>query len=239
MSTLEEIRQMMREGKSGQEIAATLQQRGVPMHEIENAFSQAQIKEAVIAPSMPMPSGEDLVSTSPIPEPPRFDEKLSEEPPAYNLEPSMMQMPQGEQQQEVSAPYPSAPEVVPEPGQPYAEQYDYSQYAQPQISADTISEIAEQIVSEKLSKMRTKIDKVIDLKTTVEAKVSHLNERLQRIENIIDNLQMSILQKVGEYTINVADLKKELVETQKSFGALEQGKIGYHERKQHKVHKRK
>ena len=60
----------------------------------------------------------------------------------------------------------------------------------------------------------------------MEAKLVHLDERLQRIEKIIDRLQLSIIQKVGEYMINVSDLKKELIETQKSFKT-----VAYHPQK--------
>jgi UDP-glucose 4-epimerase len=50
--------------------------------------------------------------------------------------------------------------------------------------------------------------------------IEYIDERLSRIEKIIDRLQLSILQRVGEYVTNVEDIKKELVETQKSFKSL-------------------
>ena len=40
------------------------------------------------------------------------------------------------------------------------------------------------------------------------------------MEKIIDRLQLSILQKVGDYLTNVEDIKKELAETQKSFKSM-------------------
>jgi hypothetical protein len=85
---------------------------------------------------------------------------------------------------------------------------------------DAISEVAEQIVAEKLAPIRRAVEDTLDHRTTVEAKLTHLNERLKRIENIIDQLQLSILQKVGEYVTNVSDLKKEVIETQKSFKSM-------------------
>jgi hypothetical protein len=97
------------------------------------------------------------------------------------------------------------------------QQYDYQQQG---ISTDTIAEISEQILSEKMTEMRKHLEKTMDFKSTAEAKIDHIDERIKRIEKIIDTLQTSILRKVGDYVTNVEDIKKELVETQKSFTKL-------------------
>lgn len=99
------------------------------------------------------------------------------------------------------------------------EQY-YDPYAAQPQSADAISEVAEQIVAEKLAPIRRAVEDTLDHRSTIEAKLTHLNDRLRRIENIIDELQLSILQKVGQYVTDVSDLKKEVIETQKSFKTL-------------------
>lgn len=88
------------------------------------------------------------------------------------------------------------------------------------ISADTIAEIAEQTIAERMTKVREILEDAMDFKTTAESKLADLNERLKRIESTIDRLQLSILQKVGEYITNTEDIKKELQENQKSFKAL-------------------
>ncbi len=107
---------------------------------------------------------------------------------------------------------------------------NYQPY-QDAMGSDVISEIAEQVVSERVSGMQDKLERVIDIRTVLEARMGNLNERLRRLEKIIDTLQLSILQKVGEYVTDVKDLKKEHAETQKSFKVL-------HRRKSHahKVH---
>ena len=57
MGIIDEIEKMRQEGMSEQEIALSLQQRGVPFQQIENALSQSQIKEAVTSdPAVPLPS---------------------------------------------------------------------------------------------------------------------------------------------------------------------------------------
>ena len=64
------------------------------------------------------------------------------------------------------------------------------------------------------------MDEAISFRNEIETRVNGMDDRLKRIELIIDKLQMSVLEKVGEYVIDVSDIKKELVEMQKSFGAL-------------------
>lgn len=98
--------------------------------------------------------------------------------------------------------------------------YSNQQYSSYAPSTDTITEISEQIVSEKISKLKSEIDKLADFRATIENKLDFLDQRLKRIESTIDKLQLSILQKVGEYVNNVQDLKTNLDETQKSFKSL-------------------
>ncbi len=102
--------------------------------------------------------------------------------------------------------------------QQYA-QYDQGSYATP-TSSDTISEISEQIVSEKLSPIRDQLEKIIDMRNNFETRISHLDERLRRIESILDKLQMAILERVGDYASNLQSIKDEMIETQKSFKSL-------------------
>lgn len=208
MGTIDEIEKMRQEGIQEQEIVMALQQRGFSQQQIENALSQAQIKEAVTSdPAVPLPLS--------------YPQNLSPD----TLQASIMQSPQ-ESPPEAPAPgqeeWQEAPQQFQEaPPETYDSSYQqYPQYSQAPLSSDTITEIAEQVVSEKLSNIRNKLEKTIELKTETETKLTSLNERLQRIERIIDRLELSILQKVGEYAANVSDLKKELIETQKSFRAI-------------------
>ena len=108
---------------------------------------------------------------------------------------------------------------------PYgAEAYPMYQPYQEALSSDVITEISEQVVNERLSALQDKIEKIIDMRTIVEANMNNLNDRLKRMEKIIDQMQVSILKKVGEYLTDVQDVKKELEETQKSFVAVQRGK---------------
>ncbi len=222
MALLTDIKRMQEEGKTEQEIISTLRQQGISAREIIEALSQSKIKEAVSgvpeAPQpgyqqetlAPTPQGED--AAYPVQSQNAQSMQLSQEyVPAQPapMEPSTQYYPQPQQYQQQTAP----------PQEAYPE---YPQYPQAQggISPDTITEISEQVVSEKISPLRKDIEKIIDFKTTVDSKISYIDERLQRIEKIIDRLNLSIMQKVGDYMTNIDDIKKEIIETQKSFKTL-------------------
>lgn len=136
------------------------------------------------------------------------------------MSPSLMspaQAPQAQApQQEEQQPYPEY--------QSYAQQqqpYDGQQYAPSAgIGSDVITEIADQVVAEKLSPLLNAMDKILDMKSNVDSQLRYMDERLKRVEKVIDRLQLSVLQRVGEYVSNVEDIKQELQETQKTFKAL-------------------
>jgi len=142
------------------------------------------------------------------------------------MEPSMLQEQQDQQDQQGFQPSSPAPESIPGYQDYYQQQQRYQDYsqAQPAVSSDTISEISEQIVAEKFSIIKTELEKVIDFRNTVETKIQTIDDRLKQIEKIIERLQLSVLQKVGEYITNVDDIKKEVIETQKSIKSLVQEK---------------
>lgn len=214
MTVLNDIKGMQSEGKTEPEIISALKAQGVSAREITEALTQSRIKEAVSAPeagyesSTPMP-GQEM----PMPEQ------------SQEMNPSMAQ-PDYAQSGRADV----MPQYAPQESYAPAEQSQqaYQEYPQqPQmggISPDTITEISEQVVAEKLSPIRRDIEKVIDMKTTMDSKLEYFDERLKRIEKIIDRLQLSIMQKVGDYMTNIDDIKKEIVETQKSFKAMSDSK---------------
>lgn len=250
MSAIEEIRKMKQGGMTEQEIVDVFRQRGIPEQEIDDALSQSQIKEAVMA----SPQEGVLENEENIPTPPDYQGQENF-PVEETGAPMMNQEQYPAEAMGMAVPQPSGEEVVgpysPEENYPqdasmaysqgaYPQTYGYQQqYSQGGVSADTISEIAEQVVSEKLTNIREKLEKATDLKTKSETELANIDERLQRIEKIIDRLQLSILQKVGEYGANVSDLKKEVIETQKSFTAITKhhGKSGEHHHEKSEEHK--
>lgn len=115
----------------------------------------------------------------------------------------------------------TAPSAVQEYA-PYQQEQssDEQSYYNQALTTDTIAEIAEQVIAERLTKTQQSLDKLTGFKATTEGQLESLNERLKRIELIIDKLQLALLQRVGEFGTAVEDVKKELIENQKTFKAL-------------------
>jgi predicted transcriptional regulator len=243
MSTLEEVRNYQTQGLSEDQIIQSLRQKGTRYKDIVDALSQTKIRDAVEQPEeTPTPSS-DAGYTSQI----------------QGMEPSIMTSMSNQQESAIpQAPVPGAsysdqPYVnpqeyaVPAPGQEYAQypqQYDQQYANYPQASAmnpDIITEIAEQIVASRFSEIRKHLEKLTDMKSTLDSKVEYLDERLKRIEKIIDVLQTSVLRKVGDYVTNVQDIKSEMIETQKTFAKLvpqikDSMKTSHHTQQHHHEH---
>jgi hypothetical protein len=100
---------------------------------------------------------------------------------------------------------------------PQQEDYQGNQGYSPGGETETIVEIAEQVFIDKVQSIQKKIDLVSEFKTLSEVKIANLDERLSRIESIIDKLQISILEKVGSYGKSLENTKKEMEMMQDSF----------------------
>lgn len=238
MSTIDDMRQMQQQGMTEEQIVGAMQEKGLSYREISEALTQSKIKAAVEAPPTPggitQPSAQAEQNyfqqeTPPQQFAPEGTEYVQDQ--FQGMEQSIMQTPQPDQEyQQYSPQYTdySSPQRY--------EQYEYGGA----ISADTISEIAEQVLSERLNEIRKAIEKIIDFKTSVEVKTESMNERLKRLERIIDTLQDSVLKKVGDYVNDIADIKKELIETQKSFtkiaGIKREKQPAQHHQEHHSPH---
>ena len=202
MSLSEEIRSMEAQGIPQEEIVRILQNQGISLSEINNALSASKIKRAVSQESSSATeiAGEELQpSITSQQQPPVLQgEKIGEPSQAYSYE--------------QAAPSPSQ-------YQEYQQYPSYDQYSSG-VSADTINEIAEQVMLEKLIPLREKLEQALEFRNLIETKVNYIDERLKKIEQVISRLQASILQKVGDYMSNIEDIKNEMHETQKSFRYL-------------------
>ena len=219
--TIEEIKKMYGEGKTEEEIKNSLRQKGLSEIEVSSSISQAKIKEAVSGNAEDLSPPTSFQSNSAVAD--------------NNMYPSIMQPQEEQTEQSQNQETPNEqyyePQSYPDQQSPQYDSQQYSSQYQPyqsSVSPETISEIAEQIASEKISPISTKIENLISSKTTSESKIQNIQERLERIEKIIDRLQLSIIQKVGDYMNDVSDLKKELIETQKSFKALHKKTSKHH-----------
>lgn len=251
MSTLEDVKILQQQGMSEDQIITILQNQGVSYREISEALSQTKIKAAVEELPVPSELKPDQTPNQPTP--------LIQE--AFpGMQKSMLKPEFLEEQQEPQsvmaeeyAPVPSSSGYSEEYAgynqqQGYRQDYDAGYGYQPYeyetttVSPETITEISEQIISEKMTEIRKHLEKITDFKITIETKTEAIEERLKRIEKIIDSLQSSVLRKVGDYAANIEDIKGELIETQKSFTKLlpeMKKEIQKREHKPHKIHRAK
>lgn len=208
MTVLEEVKHMQQQGLGDEQIIQNMREKGADYKDIADALSQSRIKAAVeqpdndpssIYPGAPMPNSEE------------------------GMQPSIMNQPE----QEIMPPTPGGGYVsqgqqgyVVQQPQDYGTQYPEGYAPSYTASPDITTEIAEQVVAERLGELRKHLEKIADMKTTVEARIDYLDERLKRIEKMMDTLQTSVLRKVGDYVTNVEDIKRELIETQKTFAKM-------------------
>ncbi|HTZ41964.1 MAG TPA: hypothetical protein VMC07_02025 [Candidatus Omnitrophota bacterium] len=213
MGTLDQVMQMRRENHSDEEIISALRSQGVSPREINDALNHAQIKNAV---SDIMGDGNEMQAPSP--------QGMEEQ--NYN------EYPQQEQQYPQEQVYtPQQTQAYPQQGYPGYQGYGQDYYAQP-TNTDTIVEISSQVFDEKISDAVKKIDSFDEFKILTQAKIENMNERLKRIEEIIDKLQSAVLEKIGAYGSNIEGIRKEMSMMQDSFSKVVGQKIEKTERKE-------
>jgi len=237
---LERVIDMQKEGIDDIEISTKLQNEGIPLREIEDSLNQARVKNAVSPPDpgrgMPptsappmqpsaqpsqmgtpqvqgmqqsiMPdSGQGNGAPMPSATPPQAPapEAPTGPPPAPQMEPPPapapeVYPPQGQDQQQDYY-YPETPQAYPE-----------QDYYAPQggMDTETISEIAEQVATEKLNEFKAKTGDLVSFKNTIQERVEDIDDRLKRIESSIDKLQQAIIGKIGEFGESNAAIHKDL-----------------------------
>ena len=228
MGTLETIMQLRNQGKTDSQITEDLKQQGLAPKEIDESLSQSKIKSAL--------SDQDVMlqqpsqASQPI-QPPQATSELKTG--SAPMQPSIMQQTPGTypevQQpakptqpiQELSSFQPSTTPTQ-EPPQPESyknQDYQYPEYA-PETSIETINEIAEQILDEKTAQLKNQITSFTRFKEEIASEVLKLSERLSRIENTLNELQVAILRKIGDYGKDIKNIAKEMHSTQDSFSKI-------------------
>ena len=212
MATLDRITEMQQQNKSEAEITTQLQNEGIPPAEISDALSQAKIKQAVSPPEQPaqempdapLPQGMQASMMSGGPG------QAAAQPPAPAQTQPPAPAPPQEQEQEYTAPAPPQPEE--DYYQPTPQAYSEQDYYAPQGSMDTetISEIAEQVATEKLENYKTKVGDMVSFKNQIQDKVDDIDDRLKRIENSIQQLQQAVIGKMAEFGESSAMIHKDL-----------------------------
>jgi uncharacterized protein YukE len=211
MATLDKIIEMQKKGIADAEISTQLQQEGINPQEINDSLNQAKIKNAVSPPEGGV-GVEEGMQASVMP-----DDGTS----------SAAAMPDQQAPMEQPAPGPEvyppqevpgapAPEYQGQPQEEYYAQtpqaYGGQDYYAPQggMDTETISEIAEQVASDKMEEFQKKTGDIAAFKSSIQDKVDDIDDRLKRIESSIDKLQQAVIGKIGEFGESSALIHKDL-----------------------------
>ncbi len=215
MGVLDQITLMRNQGQPDSDIINTLKEQGIPPKMIQDAMAQAQIKEAVVRPLTEgmqqsiMGTDEEQEDFGSAMAQPEFSSPVPQQ---Y----AQQDLPQQESYQE----YP----------QEYYQQEGYT-YSGGMTDTGTLIEIAEQVFSDKIRNIQKQMDSLNEFKTLSETRLSIVEERLRRIESMIDKLQISIIDKVGSYGENIDSIKNEMSMMQDSFSKVVNPLLDKSERK--------
>ena len=196
MGTLETIMQMQQNGMTDQQIISTLQQQGVSPKEINDGINQAKIKSAV-SEQAPTPEQEQPQQQEQYP-PQQYQQETQQD--YASQQGGDYYQNQGYQSQGQEQYYTETPQAY--SGQEYYQQGAYD--------TETITEIAEQVFSEKFKQFIEKTGDLGEFKNSTLDKIDDLDQRLKRIETTIDQLQKAIIQKIGEFGEDASAIKRNL-----------------------------
>jgi len=124
------------------------------------------------------------------------------------------------QQAEYPTPEQPMPAQYPQPSYPSQTSVEqpaaYPEYVQG-MSTETVTEIAEQIEIEKVSEISKHLSDISTFKERITTQIAPIDERLKKVESVIEDLKISIIRKLGEHAENVKEIKDEMGMMQNSF----------------------
>ena len=212
MATLDKVIELQKQGISDAEISTQLQNEGIAPTEINDSLNQAKVKNAVSPPADTAQAPGQGMQASIMPT------SATQEAVA---QPQTQPIAQGIPTQAPMEQQPRAPEVYPPQGQGQPQDtyyqetpqaYPQQEYYAPQggVDTETISEIAEQVATEKLNEFKKKTGDLVSFRNTTQDKINDMDDRLKRIEATIDKLQQAIIGKIGEFGESNAMIHKDL-----------------------------
>lgn len=190
MELLDIIKEMQTQGISNQGIFENLQRQGYNPTQINDAINQSQIITQPMDTQNQDQQNQQNYSQQNFNQQPSFDQN--------------QQFTNDNQQNQQN--YPQEDYYTQTPQAYSGEEY----YQQPSFDTETITEITEQVISERFREYNKKTGDIVSFKNTIQDKVDDINTRLKRIEATIDKLQQAIIQKIGEFGENTQIIKKDL-----------------------------
>ncbi len=216
MTTLDRVMEMQQQGSSDAEIAVQLQNEGVSPSEISDSLNQSKIKNAISPaenttqePQQPAPTQQGMQTSimDNATKPPAKSQVPKTKPITSEVYEPNMEPPVNP---EIYQPQEQTTEQPQDYYYQQPEQQDYYASQQGGIGTETISEIAEQVATEKINNYKKKTGDIVVFKNMIQDKVNDIDDRLKRIEKNIDKLQQAVIGKVGEFGENNAMIHKDL-----------------------------
>lgn len=229
-STTDKVKDMRKEGYKDPDIINNLQQQGVSPREINNSLAQSQVNPGIGNPGPANLQGPEQV----------------QEMGQGQMQPSISSQPQQppmQSAQEIEAPEPGMQAPAPgqempqfgqtmemqEPGYEEGYEEDYGGYGQEAYGeyeqgygadTDTVSEIANQLIEEKTNKITKNMNALMEARELTVTKIEQIDDRLKKIEAVIDQLQMTLIRKATDQEQNIEDIKTEMKMMQTGFGKV-------------------
>jgi hypothetical protein len=188
MIQVNRVVQMQQQGMSDNDIVTTLKNEGVSPKDISDSLAQAKIKMAV--------SQE---------EPMTADNQAQQYAEQQYVPQEQQYVPQTQQYAPQEQQY-----AYPEQGQYAPQEQQYAYPEQNSMSIETMTEIIDRIIAEKLKEINQKIKPVIDFKNKAEEDIADLKERVKRMESMSDALQKAVIGKIGEFGQSTSMIHQDL-----------------------------
>jgi hypothetical protein len=219
MGALEKVMELQKQGLQEAEISQKLKEIGYSPKDISDAIGQSKVKSAIYGDenynSNP-PSASEM-------QPSIMTQEINQEniPPEQQPPTLLQQTSSLPPQTPPYSPYPEypQPQYQPSPGQYQGYQPEYSP-ASMAVDTETISDIAEQIADEKTSQLKSQIKDLIQINSLMKSKIENFDERLKRIESVMDEIQISIIKKVGTFGEDISNMRKEMSMFEDSFSKI-------------------
>lgn len=213
MGVLDRFLELQQQGMGEQDIINHLRHEGYQMKEIEDSINQAKIKSAVSQ------------------EPEQAMYNYSPET-GYPAQTQYTQDQYAQTPTNISGEYPQASYQPYDPSQVDPNQADPNYGGFPQEgyegyypgmvpnSTDTITDIAEQVFSEKAGSLLKKVDKLVESDKRYKLEIEDLKERMKRIENSLDDIQKAIIGRIGEFGESTKMVQKDLDNIHKTLSKM-------------------
>ncbi|MBI4896404.1 MAG: hypothetical protein HY832_02550 [Candidatus Aenigmarchaeota archaeon] len=225
----DKVVEMRAQGLSNNQIIQILQRDGYSLPAVFNAMNQADIKGGVDASGLAAPLPADALQQpdtggSMMPQPNQMMQQMqNQQQPQYGDQVPMMQdtgmMTDQGLDPNMQQPMDTGTQMPPDYGQ---QGYGpapapMGSYGGPSFESQRIEELAEAIIDEKWNEIVRSINKIIDWKERVEARVTKMEQQLDDMNKNFDTLHKGVLGKITDYDRNLTNVGAEIKAMDKVF----------------------